>query len=275
MTTWPDRALRDIATFGVILAVIIGVTGWWGATGANSGGGEGPEMLAWLAGPSLASATIMFHSGWWCQSGLKLDFISKYGYYLIALAAAPITSAFVIALGCMAGVVSVGALAPDTFSTLLVPALFPALIKNLFEEFCWRGFLTSRFEDTKVAGLHGHLLTGLLWSVWHVPYVFVFMTEDQVVAMSGVGPTTLFSLSLIVLPLQSIFFGELRLASNSIWPCVVLHSTSNMTTLLLFSGGAVSVEDPMIVVFAPGTHGILYTALLGAAGFAWMQRRGK
>lgn len=61
-------------------------------------------------------------------------------------------------------------LIPDLSSTKLtlvgqvtVLAILPALVKNIFEELGWRGFLGPKIQLVVSNPLIGHVLVGLVW----------------------------------------------------------------------------------------------------------------
>lgn len=90
----------------------------------------------------------------------------------------------------------------------------------LTEEIGWRGFLQPKL--TKKFGIpKGILITGIIWAVWH--FIFIF-SGNYYDAGNAFINTILFTITIV---LMSFFIGFIRIASHSLWPCVVFHSTSN------------------------------------------------
>jgi membrane protease YdiL (CAAX protease family) len=146
--------------------------------------------------------------------------------------------------------------------------------KNIFEEFAWRGYLTPRLKALGVPDLANHLITGAIWTAWHIPY-WLFLLDRAVIASFtslGLGPLVLVSIPAIVA--SAILYGELRLKSGSTWPAMFLHTVCNALTLVLLVDGFVSMKSSLEAVFTPGTGGLLGTLLLTLLGL-WVYRRNR
>jgi membrane protease YdiL (CAAX protease family) len=105
--------------------------------------------------------------------------------------------------------------------------LVAACLAALGEEIGWRGFLvlelTRRLSFSKAAAF-----TGVVWAVWHYPAVLFADYHSQ-------SPRwfDLLSLTVTVIGL-SFFVSRLRLASGSIWPCVIWHGAHNLFIQQIF-----------------------------------------
>ena len=118
------------------------------------------------------------------------------------------------------------------------------------EELGWRGYMLTRLIDAGVP--KPILLSGLIWSVWHVPLI--------VAGLSVGGPFLLVSIVLFMLNVTAFgyVFARLRLATGSLWPCVLLHASWNAIILATFNG---SVTGAMSHVWL-GEAGILVCVVL-------------
>ena len=47
-------------------------------------------------------------------------------------------------------------------------------IKNIFEEFSWRGYLTPKLIELKLNDWFIYIISGLVWALWHAAYYLVF-----------------------------------------------------------------------------------------------------
>lgn len=61
-----------------------------------------------------------------------------------------------------------------------------------------------------------HIITGLIWGLWHLPYWFLFIGEAELKNLSGLGAVQFTLLGIVALTLQAIFYGEIRLLSKSV-----------------------------------------------------------
>ncbi|NOY89757.1 MAG: CPBP family intramembrane metalloprotease [Deltaproteobacteria bacterium] len=127
------------------------------------------------------------------------------------------------------------------------------------EEFGWRGYMLTRLIDAGVP--RPLLVSGVIWAAWHMPIIFSgqYASSD----------TPALSAALFLLDVIAIAYvaGQLRLASGSVWPAVMIHSAWNSIIQGAFDA---STQRPGFWVGESG----LFTALV-ALGFAalYVRRR--
>ncbi len=115
---------------------------------------------------------------------------------------------------------------PDAFAALFgIPTTMTLLVISTFawalgEEIGWRGFLVPRLYPR--LGLAGtSVASGLLWAVWHYPSLLGADYNAGTPPVYAVGCFTALVVAL------SFMMTWLRMASGSIWPCVMLHAAHN------------------------------------------------
>jgi len=110
--------------------------------------------------------------------------------------------------------------------TISFALLLPGI---LGEEMGWRGLLVpalaKHFGFTQVA-----LISGLLWSMWHWPLMFLGFYGNSVTPLA-------FQLAAFTLCLVSMSFvmAYVRFKTNSLWPAVVFHMSQNVFLQKFFS----------------------------------------
>jgi membrane protease YdiL (CAAX protease family) len=94
-------------------------------------------------------------------------------------------------------------------------------VSTLGEELGWRGLLVPSLAATRSPAATS-LITGVVWSLWHYPLVFVVLPKLRP------GLPRWYALLCFSLTLTGISFVYtwLRLRSGSVWPAVFLHSSS-------------------------------------------------
>lgn len=269
-------ATRDLEDFAIAIAIVGGLSSQLPALFPAGDTEPSPAQLLWLCGPALVAAAIITRGAWWPKVGLSFV-LRRAGIWSLAAMGLPIVLGGVLVLASESmGVAGVRKLPYSALADYAAPIAGMILFKNLLEEFYFRGFLTGRFEDTRFSGLLGHLLTGVLWAMWHLPYWLVFLAREKVESFGGMPLSYFVALGFVSLPLQSIFYGELRLVTGSILPPVLFHWVTNLLTLSLLESGIVTPSGVGGVLLSPGSHGILYTVILAALGLALMHaRKGK
>lgn len=227
--------------------------------------------LIWLLGPSLAAVILLSIKKQWHTVGLGLALNKWPRAYALAIFVPIGVSALLFLLS---WILNPGVFGASTgLSIAFAGAVGATFIKNLFEEFSWRGFLTNQFAQTRLHPLVGHGFTGLIWSAWHLPYWFVFLSGGEIGLTSGLDVPVFVVLAFVALTLQSVLYGELQLASGSVWPAYIMHSVSNIISLALPILAYVNVGNGLDVILTPHTHGMVYSIAFTLIGLALLRRR--
>jgi hypothetical protein len=239
---------------------------------------EGLGILVWLVSPLAAHLILRAVAGdGWKDFGIRPNLKSGWVWYMVALLLAPLATLMTLALGAVAGAVSFSGFAEQGYGAFLpqVGGVFVAvMVKNVFEEFAWRGYLTPRFEALGLHPIANSIFTGFIWAGWHVPYYLYFLDRAELQANTSLSVSAFISMSFLVLPFHAFAYGELRLASKTVWTAWLLHNVSNAISLPLLSSAFVVLAGGYADVFlSPGTAGILYSLLIGLAGYGFYRYR--
>lgn len=239
---------------------------------------QGLGALAWLVSPLAANLILRAAGGdGWKDFGLRPNLKSGWVWYLFALGLAPLVTAIALTLGAAVGAVSLAGFSEQGFGAYLplVGGIFVAvMVKNIFEEFAWRGYLTPRFEALRLHPFASSILTGFIWAGWHVPYYLYFLDRAVLQAHTTLSLPAFLLVAFFVLPLQALAYGELRLISKTVWTTWLLHNVANAISLPLLSNAFVSLAGGTPgVLLSPGTEGILYALLMGLVGYGLYRYR--
>jgi uncharacterized protein len=91
----------------------------------------------------------------------------------------------------------------------------------LGEEIGWRGFLAPRLVR-RFGFTGGAILLGIIWAAWHMPILLFADYNSGTPAWFSIPCFCALTIGL------SIIMTWLRLASNSVWPCAILHASHNL-----------------------------------------------
>lgn len=150
-----NKTIRNI----VIVAFFTVGGGWLGiwlnsVTGNTQPPTQSLGALVWLTSPALAGIFLRAFGGdGWQDSGFGLNLLSSWKWYLAAILVYPLAALLTFMLGVLFGIISADGFAAQGFSAYLSAAgvmLVGSLMKNIFEEFAWRGYLTPRLDAAKV-----------------------------------------------------------------------------------------------------------------------------
>lgn len=135
-----------------------------------------------------------------------------------------------------------------------------AAITALGEEIGWRGYMVQRLVAAKIP--HPLLLSGLIWSAWHLPLV---LSGQYASSSHPLLSAVLFALSTTA---GGLVAGRLRLESGSLWPAVMFHAAWNSVIQSTFDGftagaNGANSETPWV-----GESGVL--VVLASLSFTWL-----
>jgi uncharacterized protein len=136
----------------------------------------------------------------------------------------------------------------------------------LGEEIGWRGFLVPQL--TARCGFKvGALLTGVIWTVWHLPLVFFADYNNSAPTWFGV---TCFAALMVGM---SVVMAWLRLTSGSLWTAAVFHASHNQFIQVFFTP-ATSMRGTK-TSFAIDEFGIMLPALVLVLAVVFWRLAGK
>lgn len=269
----------------ILIVSLFAVGGGWLGIWLNSlTGNTQPPMqslgaLVWLTTPALAGLALRAFGGdGWKDAGLGLNLRRGWKGYIVAVLVYPLAGLLVFGLGSALGVIDAGGFAAQGFGAYISAAgvMFAgSLVKNLFEEFAWRGYLTPRLDAARVHPMLNHLIVGLVWMTWHLPYYHYYLDRNVLESATSLSlPAFILTGYLVMIP-TAILFGELRLWSKSVWPVFLLHQVINALSMPLLINGFIKVNGPAAALLTPTNEGIAVALLFGVAGWLIYRARTK
>jgi membrane protease YdiL (CAAX protease family) len=275
-----NKIIRNI----IIVSLFTVGGGWLGIWLNNVTGNTQPPTqslgaLVWLTTPALSGILLRAFGGdGWKDSGFGFNLLSSWKWYLAAILIYPLAAFLTFSLAALFGIASADGFAAQGFAAYLSVAgtiFVGSLMKNIFEEFAWRGYLTPRLEAAGIHPMLNHFIVSLLWMTWHLPYYYYYL--DRATLNSAITtsiPVFLITGYIVIFP-TAILFGELRLLSKSVWSVFILHNIINALSMPLLINGFIKLNSPLGFVFTPTNEGVITSILLGAAGWALYRIRVK
>ncbi|MBB5130848.1 membrane protease YdiL (CAAX protease family) [Thermocatellispora tengchongensis] len=216
-----------------VWAVIAAGAGWPLMTFGDASSAQG----LWILLPALTALALHYlHRDGAGPLGLTLRIAHPVRWFAFATVLYPAAAVVTTAAAVLTTAASFSA-APAPGEPPLLAAIATAipalLLKNLLEEFIFRGYGTRTALALGVPRLAAHALVGLVWMLWHIPLYLAWTPEADLRASTTLPwPWLLVG----IVPLAALF-GELRIRTGSIWPGIVLHTISNAVSApLLFNG---------------------------------------
>lgn len=235
--------------------------------------GETPGMLLWLVLPLISMLILRTFAGdGWKDAGLKPRLRGNIRWYLIALVAYPAITLIVLLTGHLTGWISFGNFNTTLFLNAFLIALIPNFLKNIPEEFVWRGYLTPKVASLKMNDFMVYLIVGLIWALWHIPYYLFFLDDATIQSVTSLNKVYFMLLSIPVMIVWTIAFVELRLLTGSVWPLVVMHTIEDAFVNPLLLDGYIHIAADKELWISP-IYGGLSVLLYGLLGLGMRQIR--
>jgi membrane protease YdiL (CAAX protease family) len=273
------RTLRNLIIF-VIGIIAIPWLGWSLDVGRNADPHDQQNSLGWLLfilAPMLMLVLLRTFAGdGWKDAGLCPDLKGNVKWYVFALLFHPISMSLLMLSGFVLGVIIIPDLSGSSLRMLgqtMLLLLGASIVKNIFEEFGWRGYLAPKLQAITTNSMVGHILAGLVWFTWHLPYYLVLMSPEMLHKATSFSGGIFLVLTFIGLIPTAVLYGELRIATDSVWPAVLIHTTANVFFDALVMQKFFSVSNPLAELFvSPGLFSLLTLAINISVGL-WLYRR--
>jgi membrane protease YdiL (CAAX protease family) len=267
-----NRSIRNMIIFIFVTISCGWFAVWINTQTPSSSPQQSLGILIWIVAPLLTSLLLRgFGKDGWADFGIGLSLKGNWGWYALSFLIYPIAIIITLGLSTLFGASS----HERSFSDLLpiiLAGLAASLIKNIGEEFAWRGYLTPRFKALGLSNFNNHMLTALIWGTWHIPYWIFFMGKDVINSYTNIGMTWFIILGILGLFPTAFVFGELRLKTNSVWPAYIAHNITNAISAQLVIEGFFKFKPNTIFIFSPNLDGIIMMVLFWAVGL-WMLRK--
>ena len=262
------KTFRNVAIFSFI-AVICG----WIGVGVDKLLGEPSNLeslgaLIFIATPLLCTILLrLFGGDGWKDLPLKLKFKQNTFWYLFAFAIYPVVIGVTLFFGNLMGWVDASKFSIVAYLPIFAAAFWPEFIKNIFEESVWRSYLTNQLLKLKLSDLKIYLLVGIIWWIWHLPYILIFLSENEIKNTLPVDRLTFFLIGTVVVTCWTIMYTEIFRITKSIWPAVIMHTMEDAVINPLLLLGIVSVEKSQALLFSLSV-GIIPTILYLIVGLS-------
>ena len=226
--------------------------------------GNSLGMGLWLIIPFLTVIILRIINRDWKDFGMRPNFKGNLKWYLVALIIYPLVTLITVGIALALGCVDITSFNMNTFLSLAIVSIGGNFIKNIFEEFAWRGYLTPKLVELKANDLVIYLVSGLVWALWHAAYYMVFLPDKYFLDISRVR----FLLTgCVIMTCWTVMYVEISRLTKSVWPCVVMHAVEDaVPTVLVMVGGFITLTNNSDIYLNPIT-GIVATVLFLVIGF--------
>ena len=261
----------------IIIFICVSLAGGWLGVLIDSVLTEQPEgdslgMGIWLVLPVLTAVILRIVSHDKNGLGLKPNFKGNLKWYAFAVLLYPLITLVCIGLAAVFGCLKTTGFSFIELMSLALSSMLYGFVKNIFEEFSWRGYLTTKLVEIRLNDWFIYLISGLVWGLWHSAYYLVFLPDTYF-------ETTLRAEMLIIgcvlMTVWSIMYTEILRLTKSVWPCVILHAAEDaVPTAVVTVSGFVTFAGYGDLLLNP-TTGIVATVVFLVTGLLLRRIRRK
>jgi membrane protease YdiL (CAAX protease family) len=267
------RTKRNLIIFTVLvlgLAALAGVVEPLTVPPGAEPGTPGLGQLLWLVAPLGVMLLLRIFGGdGWDDFGLRPNFKGNGFWWLVSFLVFPAVITISVLIGALSGGLKLDVNMSSAFVAALLTGLIAAMIKNVFEEFAWRGYLAPKVYSLNMNIWLSHAIVGMVWGAWHLPFVFVFwpyLTPNMLWYFVPLLLLGTFS--------QSVVYGEIRLATASVLPAWVMHTIGNAIGNALLLSTFIQLSPGRELWVSPGAESAISIVLMFAVGY-WLHQRRK
>jgi membrane protease YdiL (CAAX protease family) len=157
-----------------------------------------------------------------------------------------------------------GGFVPLYFLLIATTGMIGSVAHALGEEIGWRGFLAPRMV-ARFGFTGGAVLTGVIWAAWHAP---ILLFADYNSGTPAWYALPCFAMMVVAI---SVMLTWIRLRSNSVWPCAILHASHNLFIQGFFTPLTAPRGTPTPYAIDEFGWAVPAVAVLFALGF-WLAR---
>ncbi|MCC5889560.1 MAG: CPBP family intramembrane metalloprotease [Alkalibacterium sp.] len=184
-------------------------------------------MGIWLVLPFLCGVIIRLVQRDWKGFGIKPKLKGNLKWYVFAVILFPAVTLLFTLISWTFGLVSFTPFSADTLAPVILSLFFGLIIKNIFEDFAWQGFLTPKLVSLKTNDFLIYLVVGLVWAFWHAPYYLYFL-PDSIYSTPVDRILDTFVISPIIITVWAVIFVEITRLTGSVWPAVLMHTFEDL-----------------------------------------------
>lgn len=267
--------IRNLTIFIIVVLAI----GWIGRgldVLMDNPSSEGLGILLWIIMPLGASLLLRAFAGdGWKDFGIKPNFKGNISWYVIALLIYPVTTVCILVIGSVLGLITFPDSSLSTLGLIIqafVLGIFPLFIKNFFEEAAWRGYLAPKVYSLRLNDFVGHLIVGLVWGAWHIPYYLFFLDQAVLSKFTTLNLVIFIPLAIVVTISWAMVYGEIRLLTKSIWPAVLMHAVEDALLIMLIADHYIQILPGTDWFISPMT-GLISVIFFSTIGISLRQLR--
>ena len=153
---------------------------------------------------------------------------------------------------------------PLYFILIATTGMIGSTARALGEEIGWRGFMAPRMV-AQWGFTKGAVVAGVIWAAWHMPLLLFADYNSGTPWWFALSCFTVFVIA------SSVMLTWIRLKSQSVWPCAILHASHNLFIQTFFT--PVTAPHGAITAYAIDEFGVATPAVALVIAFLFWRAR--
>ena len=280
-----QRARINFAVFAVVVAGIgwVGVTidrasgATTGTSSATSTNGSTNGQGLWIMIPALTALVLYYLSRDGAgRLGLTLRFGRRGRWFGFAAGLLPLATTVTVLAGITLGLTTFH-LTPAPGKPALLASFVAGLgfltLKNVIEEFIFRGYGTRTAMATGLRGVTPHVLVGLVWGLWHLPLYLIWTPASDRPTITSLSWLWFFPMFFLGVVALGVVLGELRVQTGSIWPGVLMHTLGSAIAAPLLANGHLTFSGHTDALVGIQPSSLISILIFATAGWLLIRHR--
>lgn len=179
--------MRDKVTLAIFIFATITAGGfgyWVDQILTEQPEGNSLGMGLWLVLPFLTGVILRIWNKDLKKIGFRFTIKNNLKWYIFSVVLFPCVMLVIIIAAKIIGGVVVNKAALRGLLGIMLSTFLANCVKNIFEEFAWRGCLVPYLEKTGINDWFLYLVSGFVWGCWHITYYLFFLPDKYFTEMS-------------------------------------------------------------------------------------------
>lgn len=251
------KSIRGVVIYSLLVLLIAWLSPLLGGSPSEPGLG----FILWATSPLLVALLMRTITKDWSDIGLNPGLKQNWIWYIVSFVTYPVLMTLALLIGVITGTTSVSDFSMGEYLQTVFLALPVFFIFAIFEEIGWRGYLVPKLATIGLNRYLSAAILALVWTLWHVPYL------RELTWIDSNGNLLIFTLRYyLVLFAFSIFYGEIRFITSSVWTSVLIHAVNNSFGHPLDANYITIMEgNDYLASISTGVFIIIFVALTGIA----------
>lgn len=230
----------------------------------------GPGFILWGIAPLFTAILLRIIGKDWSDAGFKPAFKRNKFWYIFIIIIPFILMILTLLAGKIFSILFVTNFKMIPYLKMVLPGIGVFFIFAILEEFGWRGYLAPKLTSIGINDFYGYAIIAIIWTTWHLPFIQELTwsyNSGSELLLTFIPRYYLYMFAL------SIFYGEIRKITGSVWPAVLMHAFTNAIQHPMDLKYISILPGKEFIASFSGLIMIILTAITGMGLYFWRKKQ--